>query len=386
MNGENLWNTILKTVFAMPGIKVNRYEFLNSVLADYCNRQRLDMLKELRPYSIVSDEVIDAVAAQTINRHTMLATATSTIAGLPGGLAMAATIPGDLTQYYFHTIVLAQKLAYLYGFPDFADEEGHLGDSAIDMLTIFVGSMMGVKVADQGISQIARGLATSAVGRLPRLAIAKATLVPVVTQVAKLMGMKLSREGLGRTIGKFIPVVGGVFSGTLTLVTFKPGAERLRRRLKAQKMHFTCDDIAEVNYADVKASFVKAEQSQGHVSDVETAVCQAMINMANVNAGNVTKPTFDFIEHHIANTHLSNNTKLHLLETIDIDFSYDVDYELLACDRQRAEKALRLVIGVMKADNQVSTAEKLYLTMTAKALGVDKATLDALLTLQPTNE
>ncbi len=35
-----------------------------------------------------------------------------------GGVAMVATIPADLVQYYGYMLRAAQKLMYLYGFPE----------------------------------------------------------------------------------------------------------------------------------------------------------------------------------------------------------------------------------------------------------------------------
>ena len=252
-NETILWNKILAAVLRMPGVKVNRVEFLTAALRPYCTEQKLAMLASVRPYIVASDIDIDHAAASCINRHTALATTASAIAGLPGGLAMAATIPSDLTQYYFHVFVLSQKLAYLYGFPDFCDEEGNLSDAASDLLTIFMGSMMGVKVADQGIGEMAKGVAKSAVGRLPRVAITKAAIYPVASQVARMVGLKLTKESFARGVGKFIPIAGGLFSGGLTLFTFKPGARRLQKRLKAQKMHFDNGDIDALEYSNIKA-------------------------------------------------------------------------------------------------------------------------------------
>ena len=73
----------------------------------------------VNPVEVISKDRIDALVNACINNHTAKVTAISAAAGIPGGLAMAATIPGDMAQYYWHTFVLAQKLAYLYGIPDF---------------------------------------------------------------------------------------------------------------------------------------------------------------------------------------------------------------------------------------------------------------------------
>lgn len=369
------WQKVLSTVLDLPGVKVDRVAFLRKELKAYCSASKLDMLDNVRPYTIVSDRVIDIVAKKCINRHTTLATAASTIVGLPGGLAMAATIPSDITQYYYHVVILSQKLAYLYGFPDFCDDEGELTDMSSDLLTIFMGSMMGVKVADQGIVELAKGMAKQAVGRIPRVAISKAAVYPIATSIARVAGLKLTKEGFAKGLGKFIPIAGGLFSGGITLFTFKPGAKRLQKRLKAQKMHFTDGDIDALSFANIKASFSKAEQSEAHPENKQRAVIEAMINMANIN-GAVVAGKYHLIEQKVAQSDLDDDAKLELLgcvgteESREDDFSYDVDYDLLACDPDYAEDALRSLIAVAHAsDTQPTMAERMYLTMAAKALG-----------------
>ena len=379
MNNETLiWNKILASVLKMPGVKVNRVAFLRKSLKGYCNEQKLDLLENVRPYTITTDRVIDEVALHCINMHTAMATTGSTIAGLPGGLALAATIPGDLTQYYYHVVVLSQKLAYLYGFPDFCNEDGELSEESVELLTIFMGSMMGVKVADQGINELSKGLARSAVGRLPRLAITKTAIYPVAMQVARVAGMKLTKEGFAKTVGKFIPIAGGVFSGTLTLMTFKPGARRLQKRLKAQKMHFSNGDVDAFEYDNIRASFVKAEQTETHPYDKQLAVLQAMVNMANIS-DNLSSEMQDLIEDRIAAADLSDKEQLSLLENLGTEYSIDVDYSVLACDHDYAREAVNALIDVMQVAGKQSMAEKMYLTMTAKAVGISKEELDEII-------
>ena len=374
-NETQIWNKILTTVLKMPGVKVDRISFLRKALQPYCNQARLQMLGGVRPYSIVSDGVIDRVARACINKHTALATAGSTIAGLPGGLAMAATLPGDLTQYYYHVFVLSQKLAYLYGFPDFCDEEGELSDEASDLLTIFMGSMMGVKVADQGISEIAKGVAQAAVGRLPRVIISELAIVPIAKQIARMVGAKLSKESVAKGVGKFVPVAGGIFSGTLTFFTFRPGAVRLQKRLKAQRQNFNDGDLDALEFANIRSSFVKAEQSQNHPEDKQRVVVETLINMGNIN-GEPTQEQYALLEEQVARLDIDEEAKVAMLELIGTDHDFDIDYDLLACDPDYSEKALRGMIAVMKAGGKETNAERMYLTMAAKAMGISKDTLD----------
>ena len=124
--------------------------FLRAELRQYCSKQ--DLEKAIcNPVSILSEERIDRLANACINNHLLKVTSLSFASGIPGGLAMAATIPADIAQYYWHTFVLAQKLAYLYGIPDLRDENGNFTETSQDMLTLFVGVMMGAAVANNAI-------------------------------------------------------------------------------------------------------------------------------------------------------------------------------------------------------------------------------------------
>ena len=382
-----LWNKILAAVLKMPGVKIDRTVFLRKALKAYCNSQTLDMLENVRPYAIVPEKVIDEVATACINKHTALATTGSAIAGLPGGLAMAATIPGDLTQYYFHVVVVSQKLAYLYGFPDFCNEEGELSEEAVDMLTIFMGTMMGVKVAEQGLNELAKGVAKTAAGRLPRLAITKTAIYPIAMQIAKMAGAKISKNGFVKSVGKIIPIAGGIFSGTLTLFTFKPGARRLQKRLKAQKLYFktTENEAMEQFWAEggdaerknIRASFARAEQTQDKPLLKQLALAQALINMANIS-DDLSADVQDVVEEYIAKTDIPGEQQIALLENLGTEYSFDIDYDMLACDPDFAREALHTMVKVMNAAGRKTVAEKMYLSMTAKAVGVSKEELDSI--------
>lgn len=60
-----------------------------------------------------SIEQLDALARASVDFETKKSAALSFAAGLPGGLAMLATVPGDVTQYYVHAFRIMQKLSYL---------------------------------------------------------------------------------------------------------------------------------------------------------------------------------------------------------------------------------------------------------------------------------
>lgn len=198
------------------------------------------------------------MANACINNHTAKVTAISAAAGIPGGIAMAATIPGDMAQYYWHTFVLAQKLAYLYGIPDLRDEDGNLSETAQDMLTLFVGVMMGAAAANNVIKNLSKAFAEQVVKRLPQQALTKTVYYPIIKQVAKWIGINLTKGSFAKGVGKAIPILGGVISGALTYASFRPSAKRLQKKLQEQMYDIKVDPkpnddskVEDAEYEDV---------------------------------------------------------------------------------------------------------------------------------------
>ena len=56
--------------------------------------------------------------------------------GAPGGVAMVATLPADIAQYYGYMLRAIQKLLYLYGFPEINVENGvNIDDETMNLIT-----------------------------------------------------------------------------------------------------------------------------------------------------------------------------------------------------------------------------------------------------------
>ena len=147
-------------------------------------------------------------------------------------------------------------------------------------------------------------------------------------------------------------------------------------------MHFADGDIDAMAFQNIKTSFSKAEQSEGHPEAKQRAVIQAMVNMANIN-GAVADAKYQVIENKVAHSDLGDDEKLELLGHVGnadgsiSDFSYDIDFDLLACDTDYALDALRSLADVAMVNGmQPTMAERMYLTMAAKALGLQKEVLD----------
>ena len=222
-----VWNGVLSAALKIPGAKVNRSAFLRKELIKYYKEDDVqEIIRNGIKNSPAKKEDIDKIAKSVINAHTIAATGISFATGLPGGWWMAGTIPADLTQFYYQVIVVAQKLAFLYGWPSFDEEQP--SDEFLGLLTLFIGVMSGAKGAAAAISKISVSLAEQAAKRIPRMALSKMGVYNIAKQIAKWLGISLTKQSFGKTISKIIPIVGGIFSGSITAATFLPMANKLK--------------------------------------------------------------------------------------------------------------------------------------------------------------
>ena len=229
---NGVWNKVLRAALALPGAKVNRDSFLFSQLTSHCTKEQVQQAIETRPAAAgVPADVIDQIADSCIKGHVLKASSISFATGLPGGLAMAATIPVDVAQFYWHAVVLAQKLAYLYGWPDLTDN-GEVDEQTELQLTLFIGTMMGASVARKGIAELAERLAVQVAHRLPRQPLTKYAVYNLAKQAGRWIGVNLTKTTFSRGVSKAIPVLGGAISATLTAAMMWPMAKRLQKHLK----------------------------------------------------------------------------------------------------------------------------------------------------------
>ncbi|MFR3278982.1 hypothetical protein [Phocaeicola plebeius] len=366
-----IWNKVMGAALSMPGVKVDRDDFLKKELKNYCSPEQLNLAISNRPINGVSKEIIDRIANACINSHTTKVTTISAVAGIPGGFAMAGTIPADMTQYYWHVFVLAQKLAYLYGFPDLRDENGNLTDTASDMLTLFVGVMMGASAANQAIKGLAKEFAKQVVKRLPQKALTKTMYYPIIKQIAKWIGVKLTKDTFAKGLGKVIPILGGVISGGLTLATFRPSAKRLQHKL--QEEMFVINENYQENhnneeqystYEDISNESIKKEEQ---ITNKEMLSLMILINAAKIDH-NFTEKKRSFVDNEIENSSLSEEEQLLLASSYNTEQLFQVDINLLKDDDSYSISLLKKIIYLYQLDGKISLAEKIYLKKIAREL------------------
>lgn len=227
---STIWYRVMAAAMSIPGINVDRNKFLRAEFSSFCNGSEL-YNAVCKPVRTIPKVKLDKLAKSCITIHKFRTALTSTALGLPGGWTMAATIPADMAQYFGQSLILAQKLAYLYGFPDLRDSQKQLSKESKDILTLLIGVMMGNKTATNSIKAVSKSLARTTVGHLIGT---RSSCYLLSKQVAKWLGIQLTKKTFLQVVGKAIPLLGGVISGVITILVFQPAANRLRLKLSEQ--------------------------------------------------------------------------------------------------------------------------------------------------------
>ncbi|MFF0112456.1 hypothetical protein [Streptomyces prasinus] len=230
---ESRFSAVLLAAAKLPGVRINREAYLRSALARHCSEDDIRRAIEETPAAAgIPVEVLDKAANDSIRFETGKVSALSAAAGIPGIFALPATVPADVAQYFGHMVRIAQKLAYLYSWPDlFSDEGDDVDDATMGVLTLFFGVMFGTQSANAAVGKVAGMMSKQVAKKLPQKALTKGVVYPIVKKVAAYLGVQMTKQSFAKSVSKAIPVVGAVVSGGLTFATYLPMAKRLKKHL-----------------------------------------------------------------------------------------------------------------------------------------------------------
>ncbi|MGN0798632.1 MAG: SHOCT domain-containing protein [Christensenellales bacterium] len=234
--------TIISNAIKIPGVKVDRKKFLAEMFAketDYL----LDIIEKGPILAGIEESELKKISSRLIFDRTTKSSLASFAMGIPGGLAMFATIPADTLQFYGVTLKLAQELSYLYGSQDLWND-GIIDEEIVrNQLILYCGVMFGVSGATAGVRLLSTQVAKVALKKLPQKALTKTFWYPILKSIGKSVGLKVTKNTLAKGVSKAIPVIGGVVSGTLTFVSMKPMAEKLQKTLEKANFHYTEEEF-----------------------------------------------------------------------------------------------------------------------------------------------
>ena len=234
-NGEIDIEDIIVKGLRLPGVKINRAEFIQKQLFKFYPKEIIDIAISESPMKAgIPVKEIDKIADEVIKYERNNVSGISTALGIPGGWAMIATIPADIIQYYGYLLRATQKLLYLYGFPeiDIEDQGNKFDDATMNTLIICFGVMYGTAGATNALKAMAKALGVGIEKELLKKALTKGTIYPIVKSVAKWFGVKMTKEIFAGFFKKAIPVIGGVLGGGITYISFKPCCDKLKKSLQ----------------------------------------------------------------------------------------------------------------------------------------------------------
>ena len=270
-NPNQLFDTtmnMITTVSKFPIIRVDREEFLRK---QFAKSSYLDQILAEGPQSVYSLDELRKKAQEVIKANTNKTAMVSFVSGLPSNpLTMAAAGGVDVAQYFGFALSMAQQLAYLFG--ESSLFEADLSDISEDTkvrIVAYLGAMFGAAGASALISNVSKRMGEVTGKRLARQALTKTLWYPLFKKIARILGLKVSKKTVEKTVTKAIPLIGGVISGGLTYVSFKPLGNRLVDALIDAYAYDDKNEEALIN--DIKAATADAEviDAEFEETDVE---------------------------------------------------------------------------------------------------------------------
>lgn len=238
-NGQIDIEDIIILGMKTPGVRVDRSAFLRNELKIHYDSQTVNKAIKTSPLCAgIPTEDINKIADAVIQHERMFVSGIAAALGAPGGAAMLATIPADIIQYYGYTLIAAQKLMYLYGFPEIISSEdgAQIDTPTMNTLIVAMGVMFGVAGAHNAIKAMATALGIGVEKQLLKKALTKGAIYPIVKNVAKWFGIRMTKEVFAGFFKKAIPVAGGIVGGGITYFSFKPCCDNLKASLMDTKL------------------------------------------------------------------------------------------------------------------------------------------------------
>lgn len=253
--GLALFEKSFELALKIPGVKVNRTAFLKHQLRPYISDDRLALVSEKKTYDITEDKILDLVADATIKNHVRTVTLLSAASGVPANPLIAVGLASvDVAQYFAQVLMLSQKIAYIYGFPDLMDENENFTEVSKSMLFVLLAVAFGCKIGDQKIRLVLAALAKGVEKRLPKKALTYTWWYPIIKRIAPWFMKKMTKEKMGAIAGKVIPLAGIPLSGGFTYLSFRKAAKHLKVECKKQMEYFKSNYNQDSYFSEIEKS------------------------------------------------------------------------------------------------------------------------------------
>lgn len=242
---------MLEKAIGLPGVKVNRVAFLMDLYGADAYQ-----VNDPNYFIGIGLEEMDKQVSSIITKNVTASSTAAFALGLPGGLAMAASIPADIMQNFAFSLRLAQQIAYAYGFEDIF-ENGELSEKSKTTLLLFLGIMFMASGSGTLLRAVSPNVGKYAAKQVMTKPLTKTVWYPAMKKITSVVSSKtLTKTSLAGVATKAIPIIGGVASAGINMATMIPMANRLKDELR--KYHLSDVELSMIIEEDKKSFSDKA--------------------------------------------------------------------------------------------------------------------------------
>lgn len=277
---------------------------------------------------------------------------------IPGPWGMAAVIPEI-------AILIRNQLAMIY---DIGAANGTSKALNRELLAGVFLSAMGVGVGGILVMHGSKVLVRRAALR-------------VFQKVVIALAGKVTQRMLKSLISKWLPIVGpaamAVWSNISTRQIGKKAAEILAKPIEVIEEEIDDESIL------VGVVQVQSPEPVEAAPNFTTLKIEALINLMKADK-NIKPEERGYIQLLIENPDLDNETKIELLNQLDVETMAQVDFAQFVKDPGEVAGLLTDLIGLAKRDREFRPAEKIYIKQAGKLMGLSESVIDEAMAEEPT--
>ena len=217
---EQILEVLIRKILTLPGAMVDRERFLREEFGAEPVALLNKILEEGPVEAGIPQLILLKKANALTTEESLKAGAITFMTGLPLPVIAGIAVPADIIKFYGTTIRLAQEIAYLYGQKDLRNLDN---DDVVNQMIIYLGAMLGATGAAEGVRMMASKLAV----KFPEFAITKRMYQMINTFITRWFAANLTKKAFVDGVGNVVFLLGGIISGTFTLVIMKSMGKKL---------------------------------------------------------------------------------------------------------------------------------------------------------------
>lgn len=223
--------TLILNAVDNPATRVDREQFLREIMFAYKpNMTQIEQQNFLNnPVRAIGINEINYIADKIIKNSVWKTTGLSFLAGLPGGVLGIAAAAPDIAQNLCYYIILSQKLAYIYGV-NFYETNISSSEYRNSSALLCLGFMFDVDNVDALIQKILDSAWKNSGKEIVEYLMKTAGYV-LARKILTNLGERLAQKGASNILGKAVPIMGGLLSGSMTFASFKKSASDMQQKL-----------------------------------------------------------------------------------------------------------------------------------------------------------